>query len=311
MHGITLIALVVTIVVLLILAGITISLIFNKNGVISKAQEAKKSTEISAVIEMAKMDILGIQMENGGEISKKQFIEVLNKYFENVPTEDISQEDLMNTELKTKNEYGENNIKVSDIYDGIFPKTVEDLKAGEKVNYIDKNGNTIECVVLYDSEYNNVNNTNYGIQIITSDIVDTVTLGTEDNFEESKEAYNNALGILYNKAQEYLNTTYAESARCIGSNPANPEWDTTENEAGYYTMNPGDDNYNYDIANYGWGGILKNGDDNADIDNQQLEELNIKRIGKEYWLASRFVGVNYDYNTFGIMHCGKNPRLEL
>ena len=135
MHGITLIALVVTIVVLLILAGITISLIFNKNGVISKAQEAKKSTEISAVIEMAKMDILGIQMENGGEISKKQFIEVLNKYFENVPTEDISQEDLMNTELKTKNEYGENNIKVSDIYDGIFPKTVEDLKAGEKVYF--------------------------------------------------------------------------------------------------------------------------------------------------------------------------------
>ena len=39
--GITLIALVVTIVVLLILAGVSISLVINNNGVISKAKEAK------------------------------------------------------------------------------------------------------------------------------------------------------------------------------------------------------------------------------------------------------------------------------
>ena len=39
--GITLIALVVTIVVLLILAGVSISLVLNNNGVISKAKEAK------------------------------------------------------------------------------------------------------------------------------------------------------------------------------------------------------------------------------------------------------------------------------
>ena len=39
-NGITLIALVVTIVVLLILAGITISLVFGSNGVIKKVQEA-------------------------------------------------------------------------------------------------------------------------------------------------------------------------------------------------------------------------------------------------------------------------------
>ena len=40
-RGITLIALVVTIVVLLILAGVSISLVINNNGVISKAKEAK------------------------------------------------------------------------------------------------------------------------------------------------------------------------------------------------------------------------------------------------------------------------------
>lgn len=45
--GITLIALVVTIVVLLVLAGITISLVFSENGVINKAQEANENTQIA------------------------------------------------------------------------------------------------------------------------------------------------------------------------------------------------------------------------------------------------------------------------
>ena len=43
--GITLIALVVTIVVLLILAGVSISLVLNNNGVISRAKEAKNNMQ--------------------------------------------------------------------------------------------------------------------------------------------------------------------------------------------------------------------------------------------------------------------------
>ena len=45
--GITLIALVVTIVVLLILAGVSLSLVLGENGLIGKAKEAKEKTEIS------------------------------------------------------------------------------------------------------------------------------------------------------------------------------------------------------------------------------------------------------------------------
>ena len=43
--GITLVALVVTLVILLILAGITIATLFGDNGVIKKAQKAKDETE--------------------------------------------------------------------------------------------------------------------------------------------------------------------------------------------------------------------------------------------------------------------------
>ena len=53
--GITLIALVVTIVVLLVLAGITISLVFSENGVINKAQEANENTQIAQVREQLEL----------------------------------------------------------------------------------------------------------------------------------------------------------------------------------------------------------------------------------------------------------------
>ena len=49
--GITLIALVVTIVVLLILAGISISMLGGENGIITKAQEAKEENRGGTVEE--------------------------------------------------------------------------------------------------------------------------------------------------------------------------------------------------------------------------------------------------------------------
>ena len=47
MKGITLIALVVTIVVLLILAGVSINLLLGDNGIIIKAKEAKRKSQVS------------------------------------------------------------------------------------------------------------------------------------------------------------------------------------------------------------------------------------------------------------------------
>ena len=64
MHGITLIALVVTIVVLLILAGITISLVFSENGIIAKAREAANKTNEVIINEQAQMNEVTAEMEN-------------------------------------------------------------------------------------------------------------------------------------------------------------------------------------------------------------------------------------------------------
>lgn len=55
--GITLIALVITIIVLLILAGISISTLTGENGVLTRAGNAKEQTEIEEAKEHAKVDI--------------------------------------------------------------------------------------------------------------------------------------------------------------------------------------------------------------------------------------------------------------
>jgi type II secretory pathway pseudopilin PulG len=62
--GITLVALVVTIIVLLILAGITIATLFGDNGAINKAQKAKEETEKSTQNELGALNSLEGEMEN-------------------------------------------------------------------------------------------------------------------------------------------------------------------------------------------------------------------------------------------------------
>ena len=112
--GITLIALVITIIVLLILAGVSIAMLTGQNGILTQAQNSKQATEKSEVKEKAQTDIAGVQTAmQSTEISRIVLKGILDKYFENVP-DDIKSD----TELTTKAEYGNIKMKVSDIYSG-------------------------------------------------------------------------------------------------------------------------------------------------------------------------------------------------
>ena len=62
--GITLVALVVTIIVLLILAGVTITILMGDNGIIRKAQEAAESTNTAVENELQGMNDLGDKMNS-------------------------------------------------------------------------------------------------------------------------------------------------------------------------------------------------------------------------------------------------------
>lgn len=72
--GITLVALVITIILLLILAGLTISSIVN-NNMIQKAQEAKEKTEIAGYSERLEMSKSSVALDNRGDVELDKFIE--------------------------------------------------------------------------------------------------------------------------------------------------------------------------------------------------------------------------------------------
>ena len=72
--GITLIALVITIIVLLILAGVSIAMLTGENGLLTQAEDAKKETESSGIEEEVKIAYAGIQPDaiiEGWDMNKK------------------------------------------------------------------------------------------------------------------------------------------------------------------------------------------------------------------------------------------------
>lgn len=81
-QGITLIALIITIIVLLILAGITIALIMGDNGILNRAGESKTATEIAEEIQEIKLAILSIKTEKqdtNASVSAKEVEVEINK----------------------------------------------------------------------------------------------------------------------------------------------------------------------------------------------------------------------------------------
>ena len=64
-NGITLIALVITIIVLLILAGVTIASITGENGILSKATKARDNNAKASAEERVKTEVLGSYGSDG------------------------------------------------------------------------------------------------------------------------------------------------------------------------------------------------------------------------------------------------------
>ncbi len=82
-RGITLIALVITIIVLLILAGVSIATLTGENGILTKSGTAKEQTEIEEAKEQAKLDIAAWttnKLQNGEDTDLSDSIikEILN-----------------------------------------------------------------------------------------------------------------------------------------------------------------------------------------------------------------------------------------
>ena len=111
--GITLIALVITIIVLLCVSGIAITSITGENNILNRASEAKNIIKRAELIELVKLDIQNnhIDIIQGKE---DKLSEILRKYFSNAATANISN---MNEKLIAKDEYGKHKIKIRELFD--------------------------------------------------------------------------------------------------------------------------------------------------------------------------------------------------
>ena len=76
--GITLVALVITIIILLILAGITMGILMN-TGLFKKTQKAKQENNIAQVVENLKLKVMEVQTEKEGSATLIDFVQYLSK----------------------------------------------------------------------------------------------------------------------------------------------------------------------------------------------------------------------------------------
>ena len=92
-RGITLIALVITIIVLLILAGVSISMLTGENGILTQANKAKKATEEAAREENSKLSSIedymvseaGYNQEKG--VDEPRILNGMTPVMFNLPTD--------------------------------------------------------------------------------------------------------------------------------------------------------------------------------------------------------------------------------
>ena len=330
--GITLIALAVTIVIIIILAGITINGVFGDDGVLKQAKGTQDKTSSLIEKEEDKMNYLegeyinvinedrippsaSIVVDEITEDSITIFVNVtdntgepaLYKYYI-----DGEEEYTSNTNMYTFNDLGVETsytIKV-EVYDNannktevektistsksIYPKVEEKLKAGDYVYYIDAEGITRKCVVLYDNTFS------YGIQIIAMDTVEDVTIGNNSDMTAAINSYNDVVSTLNSKAALYNNEKYSTGARSVGTMPNDPDKD----DAGYFV-----DNNNH-LGTYD--GMFKDSDKNYLTDYNQMGNLGIQNLRKNYWLASRnaSAGSFFTATTFNIYSINNSGQLS-
>ncbi len=180
--GITLIALIITIIVLLILAGVTINLTLGENGIFRTAEMAGKNYMDAQDRELAGLADFENTINNiiGGTGSSSS-------------------------------------TDTPDAPDTNYETLASIAQPGDYVKYdtgiisVGNNG-IVTFRVLY-------NDDTYGLQIISDKSIEQVTLGG-DTWETAIDSYNNAIVTLNQKAEYYAESSpYALDGRCVGSVP--------------------------------------------------------------------------------------------
>ena len=101
--AITLIALIITIIVLLILAGVTLNMVMGENGIFGKANNAKNKTEVAQYEEELRMCVLELQTDAAANGTTFNMETLKNKFVEKVKElENTTEIEFPTTESETR-----------------------------------------------------------------------------------------------------------------------------------------------------------------------------------------------------------------
>ena len=220
--GITLIALVITIIVLLILAGVTIATLVGENGILSKATEAGNKTEEKNAEEEVKIAVMG-SIGTNGELENEELKDNLNKIenISGVPEEITDSSYPLTVIVKGKYSYTIN--KNGSIGESV---TRERIKVGDYVNYTYDQKTTGFSLLATQSGHasNQTINQKSGIKwrILnihengTVDLIGDVSASDQTIYFQGALGYNNGVYLLNDICKElYSNSTLGITARSI------------------------------------------------------------------------------------------------
>ena len=172
--GITLIALVITIIVLLILAGVSIAMLTDDNGILNQANRAKEETEISSEREAIQLTMINKKMTNEEKYNIGE--ELRDRTLANGDNWKIVSIN------ETKKIYGTNWYYVGT---GINLENYGETKHEWLINY-----NTGEVIELPEKEYTKLA---YGDNLAVKDVIilnaDPINMGDSDSWGEGVKVY--------------------------------------------------------------------------------------------------------------------------
>ena len=227
--GITLIALVITIIVLLILAGVTIAALSGDNGILTRAKEAKEKTKQVQEDEKQKLS----NMENLlGSYNLKNVNTADTNPAETIPENSIVLEDDANKGIvikdKNNNEWVWVEVPKATVFSGLTIDTTQELT---EQNYNDIKDKLITYVGVYRNGSATQTRNDWKDEWYAKDGELLVTASTQ-NLTEEQKTLNNGCGLTYEEYksayQKMLKSVYTYGGFWIGRYEAGIEGTTTE-----------------------------------------------------------------------------------
>ena len=317
-RAITLIALIVTIIVLLVLAGVTIANVMGNQGVIKKAKITKNNYDTQSANEEMELFLMGL----GNDVTGDRLADYLKNYIGNDGLEDFQNNgDGTGQLVLNGKKYTLHFNDLTFTYDGKGTGIVRNLKQVLNNNNQDvpgvamvgagdietedlgwevlkDNGNTVDLIAINNTNFevslSGLNGYTNGVKAL-NDICNRLYGNLEINGTKVKSARNVSLTDLYNVSYNVIGRYPSNVAKAQPMiNALDTGFDTSGTTDGYSTEQIKD--YVTDTSKMlnsnATGVILKS------QSTSKIEATNLVNTGNSYWFSTRETWSNYDSNKW-------------